>query len=136
MQKLIIKRSSEWTNKFRAIEIYLDEKKIGNIEDGEIKEFEVEPGKHTIKAKIDWCGSNSLELYIEDNQTKYMELSGFKFSKFISPLILITLLIYFVLNKQYDFNPDILLLLITPPTLYIFYYLTFGRNKYITIKEV
>jgi hypothetical protein len=136
MQKLIIKRSSQWTNKFRAIEIYLDEKKIGEIGDNEITKFDVEPGRHTIKAKIDWCRSNTLELHIENNQTKYIELSGYKFEKFIMPLILSVSLFYSFFEKRFNLYPEILFLLITPPTLYMFYYLTFGRNKYLTLKEV
>ena len=136
MQKLIIKRSSEWTNKFRAIAIYLDGKKIGDIEYGEIKEFEIEPGIHNIKAKIDWCRSNSLELYIEDNQTKCIELSGFKFSKFLMPVTIVISLIYFIFEKQFNLNPAIFLLLILPPSMYLFYHLTFRRNKYLNLKEI
>ena len=61
MSKLIIKRVSEWKNKMRDIRIYLDGNKIGTIRNGEIKGFEIEPGQHSLKAKIDRCGSKTIK---------------------------------------------------------------------------
>ena len=52
-----MKRKSQWANKMRDIGLYLNGEKIGALDDGETKEFEIEPGLHRLSAKIDWCGS-------------------------------------------------------------------------------
>lgn len=44
MSKIRIKRSSEWNNRIRTIGIYINEKKVGIINNGETKEFEVNKG--------------------------------------------------------------------------------------------
>lgn len=76
MAKIIINRSSEKSNKFRKIEIFLEDKKIGTIKDGETKEFDIQPGEHVLTAKIDWCKSNDLIVSIKDGETKSFDLSG------------------------------------------------------------
>lgn len=76
MAKLMINRSSEYSNKLRSIGIYLDDKKIGDIADGESKEFEVEEGVHTLRAKIDWCRSNPINLKINSEEIVRFNLSG------------------------------------------------------------
>lgn len=76
MVKLIINRSSEYSNKLRSIGIYLDDKKIGDIADGESKEFEVEEGTHTLRAKIDWCRSNPINLKMNSEEIIRFNLSG------------------------------------------------------------
>ncbi|ANF51816.1 hypothetical protein A0O34_15445 [Chryseobacterium glaciei] len=76
MAKIIINRSSEYSNKLRSIGIYLDDKKIGDIADGESKEFEVEKGGHTLRAKIDWCRSNPINLKINSEEIVRFNLSG------------------------------------------------------------
>ena len=135
MTKLIIKRTSEWNNRMRDIGIYLDGKKIGVIGNGEIKEFEVEPGEHTLKSKIDWCGSETLIINLTDNETKRIELSGFKLGRFMMPIALIISIIYFAFGQQLNLNPMLFLLLIAPFGLYLVYNLTLGRNKYLRLDE-
>ncbi|MCS3532721.1 hypothetical protein [Chryseobacterium sp. JUb7] len=68
MAKIIINRSSEFANYIRSIDIYLGNKKIGEIKNGESKEFDVKPGKHSLVAKIDWCSSNFIDLDIHSDQ--------------------------------------------------------------------
>jgi len=75
MARIIINRSSEYSNKFRSIEIYLNGNKIGEIKDGESKEYEIEPGDHILKAKIDWCNSNLINFKVND-ETKRFNLNG------------------------------------------------------------
>lgn len=135
MAKLIIKRTSEWNNRMRDIGIYLDGEKIGVIGNGEIKEFEIEPGEHTLKSKIDWCGSETLKMNLTDNETKKIELSGFKLGKFMMPIALVISIIYFAFGQQLNFDPMLFPLLIAPFGLYLVYHLTLGRNKYLRLEE-
>lgn len=76
MAKIIINRTTEFSNLIRAIEIYLGNEKIGTIKDGESKEFEVEPGEYKLRAKIDWCGSNKINFTIEKDEVRRYNLSG------------------------------------------------------------
>ncbi|MCX8532898.1 hypothetical protein [Chryseobacterium luquanense] len=76
MAKIIINRSSEFSNKLRSIEILLDNKRIGEIKDGESNEFEISPGNHALKAKIDWCTSNLINLCINEDGILRYNLSG------------------------------------------------------------
>ena len=99
MTKIIINRASEYSNKVRNIKILLDGTEIGKIKDGESKTFPIQPGKHQLKAKIDWCSSNEITLNILEGKVKKISLNG------------------------------------TNPLLSL-YYITFGMNKYLNIKEI
>jgi len=136
MAKLIIKRTSEWNNRLRDIEIYLEEEKIGVIGNGEVKVFEIESGEHNLKSKIDWCGSETLTFNLNHNETKTIELSGFKLGKFMLPIALIIGAIYFIFGKQLNDSPMALIVAFFPVVLYLVYYLTLGRNKYLRLKEI
>jgi hypothetical protein len=76
MSKIIINRTTEFSNLIRSIEIYLGNEKIGTIRDGESKEFEVEAGEYELRAKIDWCGSNKINFTIGENEVLRYNLSG------------------------------------------------------------
>ena len=135
MAKLIIKRTWEWNNRMRDIGIYLDGEKIGVIGNGEIKEFEIEPGEHTLNSKIDWCGSKTLKMNLTDSETKQVELSGFKLGNIMMPIVLIISIIYFAFGEKLNFNPLLFLVLILPFGLHLVYHLTLGRNKYLRLEE-
>jgi capsid portal protein len=99
MGKIIINRSHEFSNYLRAVEIHLDHKKIGEIKNGESKNFEVDAGKYVLKAKIDWCTSNEIHLEIGSGETLRYNLAGR--------------------------NP-----------FFGLYYVTFGRKKYLNLKQI
>jgi hypothetical protein len=99
MTKIIINRSSEFSNLIRSINIYLGKTKIGELKNGESKEFEIEPGEHQLTAKIDWCRSNIIVFKIENGETLRYNLSGR--------------------------NP-----------MFGLYYITFGKNSYLKLKEI
>src|SRR5579862_2514953 len=56
-----IARTSYYPDRFRAYRIILDGKNVDTIRAGETRELLVLPGQHELSAKIDWCGSNTLE---------------------------------------------------------------------------
>ena len=100
MTKLIITRTSEWNNKAREFGIYLNDKKIGVIDDGEKKEFEIEPGIYKINGKIDWCKSQKIEFNITENESKEIEISGFKYGNIIMPIGLGIMLLFFLIKES------------------------------------
>ncbi len=76
MAIISINRLSGYSNKFRKIKLVLDHQVIAELKDGEIKIINVSPGPHTIKAEIDWCQSNEIELTIREGETKELVLKG------------------------------------------------------------
>jgi hypothetical protein len=54
-------RDSGYADKVRDYRVMLDGGEIGRIADGECKTFAVPPGKHALRLKIDWCGSNTVD---------------------------------------------------------------------------
>ncbi|QVK19514.1 hypothetical protein KHQ81_00775 [Mycoplasmatota bacterium] len=68
MTKIKIVRKIEYVDKLRKYKVILDDSYIGDINSGEIKNFEVIPGRHTIYLKIDWCRSNKIDFYVSENE--------------------------------------------------------------------
>jgi len=65
MTKVIIKRvKTKWQDRVRDYVILLDGKEIKRISNGSDVEFIVEPGKHTVQMKIDWCSSLKFDVDI------------------------------------------------------------------------
>ena len=136
MPTICIKRSSEWANKARKIEIYIDNVKNGTIDDAETKIFELEQGSHEVFAKIDWCRSQKLVIHSNENTTTVLKLSGFKYGKFIVPASFLVLLVYFL--GKFDFlnvSSTFLLGLVIAFFLFLIYFITFGKNRYLRLSE-
>jgi hypothetical protein len=85
MVKLTVSRDSGYADHFRAYSIVVDGKKIGKVRNGETKEFTIEPGSHSIRAKIDWCGSHTLDFTATEDEPLFFHvksnLRGTDFSK-------------------------------------------------------
>ena len=133
MTKLIITRSSEWNNRARNYGIYLDNNKIGTIANGETKEFD--SGNHNINGKIDWCTSPKIEFSIQENESKEIEMGGFKYGNIIMPIGLGIMLIILLITFLFKIESNILILFSGIGFLYPLYYMTLGKNRYLTIRE-
>lgn len=77
MATIKITRVNEYVNRIRAIKIFANGKQIGEIKNGETKEFMIPAGSCRLQSKIDWCSSNILPLDIEENEMKEIMLSSF-----------------------------------------------------------
>ncbi len=77
-----IKRTSQHFARLRAIDIYINGTKTGNVIDDETKLFELPPGPHQVFAKIDWCKTQVLTLNIIAGETITLlcgsEIAGWK----------------------------------------------------------
>ncbi|MDT0687619.1 hypothetical protein [Autumnicola psychrophila] len=135
MASLKIKRNSEWANKFRSFELVLDGGVLGYIEDREIKEFKIPPGKHTLRAQLDWCGSRVIQFEINEGEEKLVEVTGFIFSGWFLPVALLNALLYFLLYTVYDISSIYLAFLMFFFLGYFVYFITFGRNDYLRLLE-
>ena len=112
MSKLIITRTSEWNNRAREFGIYIDNEKIGTISNGETQEFDIEPGKHKINGKIDWCKSPIMEFEIVSNESKEIEIGGFKNSKIIMPIGLAIMPLFFLIKFLLKIESNLLILFV------------------------
>ena len=135
MTKIRIERNSEWNNKARKIGIYIDGEKVGTINDGETQEYEVENGKHEIFAKIDWCRSPKIELNITEDETKAVKLTGFRYSSWISPIMLGLLATYYLLTLIFDIKLIHIVWVPMIVLIYPMYFITFGKNRYLIVTK-
>lgn len=133
MATIIIKRSSEYNNRLRDYQLFLDGKKIGTIANGKTESFETTSGQHTIIAKIDWCSSPELSLTLDETDQKQLTVGGFKNGNWIMPVAGGIIGIHFLLKMVFDFDYGIFLVI--PAFLLLIYYLTTGRKKYLTLTE-
>lgn len=133
MAKLLIHRTSEWYNKLRCFKIFVDDTNIGKVGDGETTAFKLAVGTHKLTSKIDWCRSKTIEFEIKENETKTIELSSFKYSVLIIPILLVILL--FNVIAIIGFNIDLSFL---PFVLFCYpvYFYTIGKNRYIRLTEL
>lgn len=133
MAKLIVTRSSEWTNRGRAINIYLDGQKLGPMKNGATQEFDIPDGIHSLQAKIDWCGSRNYSFMVTDNDTKTIRISSFGYYVHFTPICMAVIALYFFLHFMLHLDYFIwVVFLIIPVQLY---FLTFGRNDYLLVRE-
>jgi hypothetical protein len=133
MSKITITRTSEWANRMRQISLYMDGEKIGTIGNGETRVFDVGPGIHKLTAKIDWCTSRDIPFTMDEGGKKYFRLSGFPYSNLISAGVIGTIILHYILRTTIGINW--IVWLAVPFFLLLLYYISFGRRKYLTLKE-
>jgi hypothetical protein len=131
MARLNIIRNTKWNSRLRNIEIYLDGEKIGAIANWRNKEFIIPPGRHSIKGKIDWCGSNNLDFSASDDETVNLKLCSFKYENYVMIASVIIPALYFI--TKHFFNLNIFMWPVFALLFFYIYYLTFGRNKLLRI---
>jgi hypothetical protein len=134
MATISIKRTSEYNNRLRDYQLFLDGTKIGAISDGQTKEFETTSGHHTVVAKIDWCSSPELPLTLNESDNKELIVGGFKNGNWIMPVAIGIIGAHFILSFAFNFNYGIFLVI--PAFILLVYYLTAGRKKYLTLTEL
>lgn len=132
MARIVIVRPNEYINRFRAINLYLDGKKLGEVFNDESEEFDIPKGEHTLVAKIDWCGSPQMSFNISDNDTQTFELSGFRHSKLLVPVCVGLFIMHFLM--QYFFHQQLSIFFILPLLLVLVFYISIGRNQYLSLE--
>jgi hypothetical protein len=128
-----VKRKSEYANLIRDYKILLDGKPIGTIADGETKEFNIEDGKHTLRATIDWCSSQDIVVYSDQGKTLNITVGSFRSAKWMFPFSGLILGLHFVLMQ---FGFDYTVFLLYPIFFVLLYYISVGRKKYLSLEEI
>jgi hypothetical protein len=141
MAKIIINRKGQYRNRLRAIRVVIDGNEVGTVKNDSSEEFVVEEGKHTVQCKIDWCGSEVIDVAVKENEVKILKLqSGMKYYNVMSFFVILVIGGGFVYRKflhgelpdwwyTFQFVPFGIILL------YLAYYFTLGRYKYLSIGE-
>jgi hypothetical protein len=131
MTTIIIKRPYRNFDRNRNFQIFLDGKIIGAVANGQSMQFETTPGQHSIFAKVGWCRSKEYSFIFNETINKELTVDIFKYGRWILPIIIASVglnLIFRFANK-----PAIGLILMIAPFLFLFYYWTIGRNKYLML---
>lgn len=136
MPKLIINRKSEWINSMRDVRVYLDGELLGMVQNGQSSEFGIPSGEHTLITRMDWYGSKPLTLHVGEKESLHIELTSFKFGKWLSPLAFLLILGYYGFRQQFHISTTLFLVIIIPLCAYFFYYLTLGRNSYLRLRRI
>lgn len=136
MTKLTITRTSEWNNKGREIGVYIDSKKMGTISNGETKDFDIDAGSHQINAKIDWCKSPVIDFQAVENQTTEIKIGGYKYAGLIRIIAVVFALMYVIALYVFNQKLSFLILVVGIGLIYPLYYLTIGKNRFLTIREI
>lgn len=135
MPTIKVIRKNTNTDILRKYKLIVDNNELEPIARNEIKEFDIAVGLHTIIAKLDWVGSKEIEFDIKDGDLKTFEISSFPQSKWIMPLSAIFILVDIILQFFFP-NFELFLYLAIPGFLLLIYYITFGRSRYLTLKEI
>lgn len=134
MPILRINRKSEFFYKLRNYDIHIDGIKCGKVKNGEIKDFEVAEGKHTVRARVDWAGSEVVTLNFKEGDIKSLEVGGLKYANEFVYTGIILFVSHFVLSYLYKFN--YLLILMGVVLIAKLYFLTIGRKTYLALKKM
>lgn len=135
MPKIIIKRNSEWANKYRSFDLYLNGKKISEINDKEIITLNISEGDYLLEAKIDWCKSNAIHFKLIEGDLRRFEINGFILSKYFLPAAIFTALLYFGIYLKFHLNSLFLGTILMLFLDYLLFFLTIGRNQYLRLTE-
>jgi len=136
MAVIKIQRGNGYVDKIRNYKVFINNAQVGIISEGEIKEYNVSPGTHTISTKIDWAGSKDIIVDLKENDVVNFKVENYTAKHWLISVYFIAFitLVHIVLFITIDFQYASLLFI---PILAIMgYYLTFGRNKYLTLKEL
>ena len=136
MPKIILKRNSEWANKMRTFDLYLNGKKFTAIKDKGILSYDIPVGKYQLIAKIDWCASQPVIFDLEEGDIRRFEIKGFIFSKYLLPITIFFGLLYFGLYLKFGINSLIVATIMMALFGYFLFFITFGRNHYLRINEI
>ena len=127
-----MKRSDEWINRMRAIKILVDGQQISEVYNGETRTISLPDGTHTLKARIDWCGSRERTFTISgDGQASYF-ISSFGYPYRFFTISLVAIAAYLLCQVAFGISMWPLLL---PFAGLLCYYCTFGRNDYLLLRE-
>lgn len=70
---ITLTRDNGYVDLVRDYRVMVDDKEVGRIGQSQTKQFAIEPGTHTVRLKIDWCGSPTLTVDAIEGETVKLE---------------------------------------------------------------
>lgn len=71
MNLIRIQRDSGYADRVRAYKVVVDGNVIGEIKNGQQIEFQIEPGRHELYLKVDWCQSHIIEFEMKQDDIEF-----------------------------------------------------------------
>ena len=138
--KIILTRPAEWMNRARSYRVFIDDQERGSIRSGQSEEFLVSPGTHNIYCRMSWYSSLPFSCSLQAGEVQYVQVkSGMKYYWPLFGLLFIGILLNLRFSRDGEQRPIQILVLqmamILPGLLYMLYYLTLGRKRYIVMRE-
>ena len=138
--KIVVNRKSELVNRMRPIQVFIDNIEVGHVANGSSEEFNVSPGIHEMKCKVNWFSSQILTVSITEGETKFLKVrSGLRYYAVLYILLILSLVAGLLLRLANIPKPDLLELCqaigVAPFILYILYFFTLGRKKYLILED-
>lgn len=56
----VLREPARWTDRARAYKVVIDGATVGSLRHGQEDVFEVAPGAHSVRLRLDWAGSESM----------------------------------------------------------------------------
>lgn len=85
----VSRRGSVFTDVLRHYRIIIDQQTVGRIGPGQDLTFPVAPGGHSLRLKVDWAGSPTIEVDLMPGETASFECAGTNlFRKIVANLFL------------------------------------------------
>lgn len=136
MTKIRIERNTGWVGTWSAIEIYIDDKKVGAINNHETHDFVVNNRKPEVYAKNGWYCSQKVKLNTIENEIRVLKLTQFKYINWALPIIFSIILFYGLGKDTLNLNGYYFSILILIMGSYPFFYKIFGKNKILRLIEL
>ncbi len=134
MPVLKIKRSYDFLDDRKDYKIYIDGNVVGTIAFGETRQFHITKGEHLLYSKSGWVRSLSVSLGIKELETKTFIVERSKNVKLILSIFMIIALVSLILTFFKIINFAVYLNI--PVFVFLLYYYTFGRYKFLSFREV
>jgi hypothetical protein len=71
--QITIRRGKTYADRLRAYKVSVDGKAVASVRAGESVTVPISPGRHSLVMRIDWCGSETIELEAAPQQHMVFE---------------------------------------------------------------
>ena len=106
MSTLKIDSKKELLNILRSYKIYVDGKFIGKVSNGKTQSFDIEPGKHSVYAKLDFFKSNKIDIQTVENEEFSIKLKGSDFALGITTFYTFVFLFFIITRSIFKINVE------------------------------
>ncbi|MDQ6812537.1 MAG: hypothetical protein M3040_02165 [Bacteroidota bacterium] len=138
--KLVLTRKGSLVNRRQRYKVLIDGSEAGQIKNDDTEEFILSPGQHTLQCKINWMSSAVETFDVAEGSNTYRSVTNGM--KWIAPVYIMLLIgvfvpFFFIITKAPvpPYVNTLKLLLVLPAIIYVGFYMTFFRKKYLLIGE-